>query len=101
MLIIKTIIASRVNITLNNFLIGFLYIMPNVFVYGKLRVWGRGFSEGKSEAGKQATNFVLAKTSNFLYTVLPTVFLFFYRNIKICRNVYFFIFFIIHFKYCD
>ncbi|PKQ46774.1 hypothetical protein, partial [Confluentibacter flavum] len=42
----------------------------NVFVYGKLRVWGRGFSEGKSEAGKQATNFVLAKTSNFLYTVL-------------------------------
>jgi len=46
-------------------------------VYGKLRVCGRGFSEGherselaqaKSEAGKQATNFVLAKTSNFLYT---------------------------------
>jgi hypothetical protein len=35
---------------------------------------GRGFSEGKSEAGKQATNFVLAKTSNFLYTVLPHVF---------------------------
>jgi hypothetical protein len=42
----------------------------NVFVYGKLRVCGRGFSEGKSEAGKQATNFGLAKTSNFLYTVL-------------------------------
>jgi len=37
-------------------------------VYGKLRVWGRGFSEGKSEAGKRATNFVPAKTSNFLYT---------------------------------
>jgi hypothetical protein len=33
-----------------------------------LLVWGRGFSEGKSEASKQATNFVLAKTSNFLYT---------------------------------
>ncbi|PKQ46769.1 hypothetical protein CSW08_01300 [Confluentibacter flavum] len=47
----------------------------NVFVYGKLRVWGRGFSEGKSEAGKQATTFVLAKTSNFLYTVLYAVFL--------------------------
>jgi len=46
---------------------------PNVFVYGKLRVCGRGFSEGKLEAGKQATNFVTAKTSNFLYTVLPTV----------------------------
>jgi len=40
----------------------------NVFVYGKLRVCGRGFSEGKSEASKQATTFVLAKTSNFLYT---------------------------------
>ncbi|PKQ44923.1 hypothetical protein CSW08_10710 [Confluentibacter flavum] len=46
----------------------------NVFVYGKLRVCVRGFSEGKSEAGKRATNFVSAKTSNFLYTVLPTVF---------------------------
>ena len=45
-------------------------MVGNVFVYGKLRVWGRGFSEGKSEAGKRATNFVLAKTSNFLYTVL-------------------------------
>ena len=48
----------------------------NVFVYGKLRVCGRGFSEGKSEAGKRATTFDLAKTSNFLYTVLPTGFLF-------------------------
>ncbi|WP_203226828.1 hypothetical protein [Confluentibacter flavum] len=45
-------------------------INGNVFVYGKLRVCGRGFSEGKSEAGKQATNFVLTETSNFLYTVL-------------------------------
>ncbi|PKQ46760.1 hypothetical protein CSW08_01255 [Confluentibacter flavum] len=49
--------------------------MHNVFVYGKLRVCGRGFSEGKSEASKQATNFVPAKTSNFLYTVLATVFI--------------------------
>ena len=30
----------------------------------------RGFSEGKSEASKRATNFGLAKTSNFFYTVL-------------------------------
>jgi len=48
----------------------------NVFVYEKLRVCGRGFSEGKSEASKQATTFMLAKTSNFLYTVLATGFLF-------------------------
>src|SRR5690554_2597830 len=51
------------------------HIGHNVFVYGKLRVCGRGFSEGKSEAGKQATNFVLAKTSNCLYTVLCGVFI--------------------------
>ena len=43
-------------------------------VYGKLRVCARGFSEGKSEASKRATNFVLAKTSNFLYTVLAVRF---------------------------
>jgi hypothetical protein len=55
----------------------FIRVTANVFVYGKLRVCVRGFSEGKSEAGKRATNFVLAKTSNFLYTVLPNVFLFF------------------------
>jgi len=42
----------------------------NVYVYGKLRVCVRGFSEGKSEASKRATNFGLAKTSNFLYTLL-------------------------------
>ena len=40
----------------------------NVYVYGKLRVCVRGFSEGKSEASKRVTNFGLAKTSNFLYT---------------------------------
>jgi len=43
----------------------------NVFVYEKLRVCVRGFSAGKSEASKRATNFVPTKTSNFLYTVLP------------------------------
>jgi hypothetical protein len=48
-----------------------------VFVYEKLRVCERGFSEGKSEASKRATNFVPAKTSNFLYTVLGTVFIIF------------------------
>ncbi|TXE15615.1 hypothetical protein ES731_15220 [Psychroflexus gondwanensis] len=40
-----------------------------------MRVCVRGFSEGKSEASKQATNFGLAKTSNFFYTVLPHVFI--------------------------
>ncbi|PIY10596.1 MAG: hypothetical protein COZ17_09255, partial [Flavobacteriaceae bacterium CG_4_10_14_3_um_filter_33_47] len=30
-------------------------IACNVFVYGKLRVCGRGFSVGKSEASKRAT----------------------------------------------
>ena len=40
----------------------------NVYVHGKLRVCERGFSEGKSEACKRATNIGLAKTSNFLYT---------------------------------
>jgi len=44
----------------------------NVYVYGKLRVYLRGFSEGKSEASKRATNFGLAKNSNFLYAVLDT-----------------------------
>ena len=41
-----------------------------------LRVCVRGFSEGKSEASKQATNFGLAKTSNFFYTLLATGFYF-------------------------
>ena len=51
-----------------------VYIVYNVYVYGKLRVCVRGFSEGKSEASKRATNFGLAKTSNFLYTLLATGF---------------------------
>ena len=46
----------------------FFHIVANVIVYGKLRVCVRGFSEGKSDASKRATNFGLAKTSNFLYT---------------------------------
>ena len=50
----------------------------NVYVYEKLRVCVRGFSEGKSEASKRATDFGLAKTSNFLYTVLATVIFHFY-----------------------
>ncbi len=50
-------------------------MVHNVIVYGKLRVCVRGFSEGKSEASKQATNFGLAKTSNFFYTVLCNVFI--------------------------
>jgi hypothetical protein len=41
-----------------------------VIVYEKLRVCVRGFYEGKSEANKRATDFGLAKISNFLYTVL-------------------------------
>ena len=46
-----------------------------MIVYGKLRVCVRGFSEGKSDASKRATNFGLAKNSNFLYTVLATGFI--------------------------
>ena len=42
-------------------------------MYGKLRVCAQGFSEGKSEAGKVATIFVPAKTSNFLYKMLANV----------------------------
>jgi|SRR5690606_21679473 len=60
-------------------------LVGNVFVYGKLRVCGRGFSEGKSEASKQATTFVLAKTSNFLYTVLYLVFFYFYNSDYFCQ----------------
>ncbi|PKQ44200.1 hypothetical protein [Confluentibacter flavum] len=68
---------------------------------GTLRVWERGFSEGhepselaqaKSEASKQATNFVLAKTSNFLYTaLLAVVFSLRYYNIEV--NWFIFLYF--------
>ena len=53
----------------------------NVYVYGKLRVCVRGFSEGKSEASKRATNFGLAKTSNFFYTVLWVVIILFFFSL--------------------
>ncbi|KAA5825066.1 hypothetical protein FPF71_07670 [Algibacter amylolyticus] len=49
-------------------------MLGNVYVYEMLRVCVRGFSEGKSEANKRATNFGLGKTSNFLYTLLWLVF---------------------------
>ena len=48
-------------------------IVANVFVYGKLRVCVRGFSEGKSDVANVQRPFDLAKNSNFLYTVLGTV----------------------------
>src|SRR5690606_1731945 len=70
--------------------VGFFSMAYNVFVYGKLRVCGRGFSEGKSEASKRATNFVLAKTSNFLYTELATgiipVFLLIFGSVLLLLN---------------
>ncbi|GAL69084.1 hypothetical protein JCM19301_2956 [Jejuia pallidilutea] len=35
----------------------------------------RGFSEGKSDARKQSNSHWLTQNSNFLYTMLPHVFL--------------------------
>ncbi|AUC80736.1 hypothetical protein CW733_00725 [Lacinutrix sp. Bg11-31] len=52
-------------------------LVANVYVYEMLRVCVRGFSEGKSEANKRATNIGLGKTSNFLYTLLATVIILF------------------------
>jgi hypothetical protein len=48
----------------------------NVFVYGKLRFCERGISNGNSAVCKKATTFGLAKSSNFLYTLLANVFYF-------------------------
>jgi len=45
-------------------------IFANVWYIESCVVLVRGFSEGKSKAIKQTTNFGLAKTSNFLYRVL-------------------------------
>ena len=42
----------------------------NVFVYGKLRVCVRGFSEGKSDVANVQRPLIKHNTSNFLYTVL-------------------------------
>nr|WP_321222926.1 hypothetical protein [uncultured Psychroserpens sp.] len=39
----------------------FLQMCGNGYVYEKLRVCVRGFSEGKSEASKRATNFGLGE----------------------------------------
>jgi hypothetical protein len=43
-------------------------------------------AQAKSEAGKQANNFVLAKTSNFLYTVLYIGFYFFIVFVRFSIN---------------
>ncbi|KAA5820437.1 hypothetical protein FPF71_17750 [Algibacter amylolyticus] len=59
----------------------------NVYVYEMLRVCVRGFSEGKSEANKRATNFGLGKTSNFLYTLLWLVI--FVRHINFFLKIFF------------
>ena len=42
----------------------------NGFVYGKLRVCVRGFSEGKSDVANVQRPLNLAQNSNFLYTLL-------------------------------
>jgi len=52
----------------------------NCFVYGKLRVCVRGFSEGKSDVANVQRPFDLAKNSNFLYTLLYNVFMFYQEN---------------------
>ncbi|WP_218841369.1 hypothetical protein, partial [Winogradskyella undariae] len=51
----------------------------NGFVYVKLRVCVRGISNGNSDVANMQRPFDLAKSSNFLYTLLPTV-LFSYFN---------------------
>ena len=55
---------NRRRISFNNFIecniFLFLRLLYNVYVYEKLRVCVRGFSEGKSEASKRATDFGLA-----------------------------------------
>ena len=48
----------------------FFQMCGNGYVYGKLRVCVRGFSEGKSDVTNVQQPFDLAKNSNFLYTVL-------------------------------
>ncbi|AUC83521.1 hypothetical protein CW733_15850 [Lacinutrix sp. Bg11-31] len=53
----------------------------NGFVYGKLRVCMRGFSEGKSDVANVQRPFDLAKYSNFLYTLLAVG-----LNAKLCSS---------------
>ncbi len=69
-IIILNILKIRFFIVQNVLSNGCSQITANVYVYEMLRVCVRGFSEGKSEANKRATNFGLGKTSNFLYTLL-------------------------------
>jgi|GEM_PF-3829039 len=45
-------------------------MLGNGYVYGKLRVCVRGFSEGKSDVANVQRPFDLAQNSNFLYTLL-------------------------------
>ena len=59
----------------------FSEMFANVFVYGKLRVCVRGFSEGKSDVANVQRPFDLAKTSNFLYTVLANRFFYSFVNL--------------------
>ena len=62
---------------MNNIISFFISLMfANGFVYGKLRVCVRGFSEGKSDVANVQRPLNLAQNSNFLYTLLATVFYF-------------------------
>ena len=49
-------------------------MFANVFVYGKLRVCVRGFSEGKSDVANMQRPFDLALNRNYFYTLLATGF---------------------------
>ena len=69
-ILVKLVILCKLFFSI---ILGF-QLVANGFVYGKLRVCVRGFSEGKSEASKRATDIGLGKTSNFLYTLLAIVF---------------------------
>ncbi len=66
-------------------------MLGNVFVYGKLRVCVRGFSEGKSDVTNVQRPLFKPNTSNFLYTVLAIVFLKFSSRVSISHKIKFFI----------
>jgi len=51
-----------------------IFMFANVFVYGKLRVCVRGFSEGKSDVAIMQRPFDLALNRNYFYTLLATGF---------------------------
>ncbi len=63
-------LLKGVLIYISYLLICLFNIAGNGYVYGKLRVCVRGFSEGKSDVTNVQQPFDLAKNSNFLYTVL-------------------------------